>query len=87
MTTYHNTSTPAHHAWQAGDVVRLGDYPFADAVILGFNDEGYARLARPYVYASSAGTTCATALTGVEMIDMINLTRFAFTKVCSGRVT
>lgn len=86
--TFHHTSSPAHHAWQAGDVVRLGTFAFADATILGFNDDGRARLARPYVYATSTGTTAPTPLTGVEIIDQVNLTLIGagYTKVCSNRV-
>jgi hypothetical protein len=86
--TFHHARSPKHHAWEAGDVVRLGDYAFADATILGFNDDGYARLARPYVYATGTGSTCTTPLTGVEIIDQLDLTRFGagYTKVAIGRV-
>lgn len=83
--TYHNTNAPAHHAWEAGDVVRLGDWSFADAVILGFNNEGRALLARPYLYASGVGSTGPTAMTGVELVDDMDLTRGHYKKLDSGR--
>ncbi len=85
-TSYHNTTSPQAHVWEAGDVVRInGESPFMDAVVLGFNDKGYAKLARPYVYASSVGTTGPTALAGVEYIEMVDLTRANWTKVASSR--
>lgn len=57
--------------FHAGDVVRSrlmdGNFSaFCDAVLLGFTEDGYAKLARPYVYASSVGTVGPTVLTGVE---------------------
>lgn len=54
------------HGRKAGDVIRCGTYAFADCVILGFNEAGDAKLARPYTFASGVGTTGPTALTGVE---------------------
>lgn len=54
----------------AGDVIRLFDGPFGDGVILGFNDISEARVARPYVYASSTGTTGPVGLTGVEYVTL-----------------
>jgi hypothetical protein len=52
----------------AGDVVRMKSWGgFADATILGFDGNGNARVARPYLYASGVGTTCPTSLVGVEM--------------------
>ena len=50
----------------AGDVIRLGDWAFADAVILGFNNDGDALLHRPYLYAGSIGTTGPVPLLGSE---------------------
>jgi hypothetical protein len=48
-------------ALKAGDVIRV--WPpgtaFGDAVILGFDVDGNAKVSRPYVYASSVGTTMA----------------------------
>lgn len=68
--SFHRTeSAIPGHSLKAGDVLRLFDGPFADAVILGFNDIQEARLARPYLYAGSAGTTGPVALTGVEYIN------------------
>lgn len=68
--------------WRAGDVIRrntlsvahaLGvpvqHLAFSDAVILGFNNEGVVRISRPYVYASSVGTTGPTPLLGCEDIN------------------
>lgn len=52
--------------WHAGDVVRFGDWPFADAVVLGFDDEDNALTERPYAYASSVGTTGPSVLLGHE---------------------
>lgn len=52
--------------YKAGDLIRLGNWPFADAVILGFDDDGYAELHRPYIYASSVGTTGPSPLLGHE---------------------
>lgn len=54
----------------AGDVIRVFDGPFGDAVILGFSDEGECRLSRPYVYASGVGTTGPTPLLGAETYSM-----------------
>lgn len=61
--------------YKAGNVVRpkVNAYPFSDSVICGFTGNGYCRLARPYVFASNVGTTCAGALTGVEYINMISV--------------
>lgn len=85
MSTYHHDSSPTHHAWKAGDVVRLGSWPFADATVLGFNDDGYAKLARPYVYASSVGSV-PSPLTGVEIMDMVDLVRSGYECVDHGRI-
>lgn len=54
------------HGRKAGDVVRAGSDAFMDCVILGFNEAGDAKLARPYAYVSGVGTTAPTVLTGVE---------------------
>lgn len=52
--------------WHAGDVIRFGEWPFADAVVLGFDDEDNALTERPYAYASSVGTTGPSVLLGSE---------------------
>lgn len=54
----------------AGDVIRLFDGPFGDAVILGFNDINEALVSRPYAYASCTGTTGPTVLTGAETLTL-----------------
>jgi hypothetical protein len=51
--------------------------PFSDAVVLG--PSGYEsatmapgfKLARPYVFASSTGTTCPTPLQGCEVFEVL----------------
>lgn len=76
-----------HHevlgSFKAGDVLRLFDGPFADAVILGFNDEGEMKVARPYAYVSSAGTTGPVPLTGVEIV-ILPRSQLGFCKTVTG---
>lgn len=68
---FHNTQSAVPGLTiNAGDVIRLFDGPFGDAVILGFNDIFEAKVSRPYVYASSVGTTGPVALTGVETLTL-----------------
>ena len=55
---------------KAGDVLRVFDGPFGDAVILGFNDAGDAKMARPYAYAHTVGTTGSTPLVGTEIYTL-----------------
>jgi hypothetical protein len=55
----------AYGDWKAGDVVRTFDGPFCNAVILGFTDDGLAKLARPYIYVSLPGIA-PNPLTGIE---------------------
>jgi len=43
--------------------------PFADAVILGSNGDNVI-LARPYLYATSVGTTAPSALVGYEKFEV-----------------
>ena len=87
MSYHHTTFTDSRGGnWRAGDVIRLGDWPFADAVVLGFDDEGYASLARPYVYTSGAGTTGPMPLTGVENMTGVRI-RPTDNRVTEGRVT
>lgn len=67
--TFHHVTHAASGALLgAGDVIRIFDGPFGDAVILGFNEAGEAKLARPYAFASSVGTTSPTGLLGAESI-------------------
>jgi len=54
----------------AGDVLRVFGGPFGDAVILGFNDAGDAKMARPYVYAHNVATTGPTPLVGTEIYTL-----------------
>lgn len=63
--SYHNDVSKSGR-YHAGDVVRLGEWPFADAVVLGFDDDDNALTERPYAYASSVGTTGPVVLTGHE---------------------
>lgn len=64
--------------YQAGDVIRIfadSNDPFSDCIILGFSQpdkhgDVYVKLARPYAYASSIGTTGPTVLTGAEVFEM-----------------
>ena len=75
-TTYHVTSvTRGDVTLNAGDVIRLGSMinsksAFIDAVILGFASHGFAKISRPYVYASCVGTTGATPLVGCETFEV-----------------
>lgn len=63
------TETP--RVLHAGDVVRMNDFgAFADSVILGFDGEGLAKVSRPYVYASSVGTTGPVPLIGTETYEL-----------------
>ena len=62
--------------WRAGDVVRVLDGPFGDAVVLGFDDNDNALVERPYAYASSVGTTGPTVLLGHERIVYPTLDSF-----------
>ena len=69
MTSFHHETIQIEgKPVSAGDVLRLFDGPFGDGVILGFNDTDVAKVARPYVYAGSVGTTGPVALTGTEYI-------------------
>lgn len=71
--------------WQAGDVVRVFDGPFGDAVVLGFDDNDKALVERPYAYASCVGTTGPTVLLGHERI--VYPTLDTFVKVGKARTT
>jgi hypothetical protein len=56
---------------KAGDVYRMNNWgAFGDCVILGFDGKGNVKVSRPYLYASSVGTTCATPLLGCETWEM-----------------
>jgi len=67
-TDYHtlHKGCPLH----AGDVIRVFDGPFCDAVILGFDEKGNAKLCRPYVYATGTGTTGPHGLLGSEVFEV-----------------
>lgn len=66
------------HTIRAGDVVRLGDYPYDCATVLGlatYKDpwgtwRWWAKLARPYAQVSCPGTTCPTPLLGCEVFEV-----------------
>lgn len=55
---------------RAGDVIRIFDGAFSDAVILGFNVDGDAKVSRPYAYAGNVGTTGPTTLLGAETLSL-----------------
>jgi hypothetical protein len=70
-TNYHRTECGE---FRVGDVIRLkADRgfrgAFSDMVILGFDEQGDALLARPYAYASGVGTQSPTPQTGVERVE------------------
>jgi len=79
-TSYHNT---ARGDFAAGQVVRVFNGVFGDAIVLGFNDDGWMKVGRPYAYASSVGTTGPVALTGVETI-MYPPSHFDLIKIVDG---
>lgn len=92
--TFHHDRTPdaTASALVAGDVIRLFDGAFGDAVILGFDDDNWAKLDRPYAYASGVGTTGPTVLLGHEpmIIRAIELARYEVVETNrrgGGRVT
>lgn len=66
-TSFHRTELGE---FKSGQVIRTFDGPFGDATVLGFNDNGDMKVARPYVYVSGAGTTGPTPLTGVETFSI-----------------
>lgn len=67
MSEFHHTKCSAPGLdLDAGDVIRVFDGPFNNAVILGFNEAGDARVSRPYAYASGVGTCGPTPLLGAE---------------------
>lgn len=76
---------------KAGDVVRLesaNGSAFMDAVILGFDAKGNVKLARPYVYASSVGTTGPVSLVGTEVFTTNAKSVAQYDKVIDhGRIT
>ncbi len=81
MSFHRDVSTSAR--WHAGDIIKLGDWPFSDAIVLGFDDEDNALVERPYAYAHGVGTTSPNVLLGHERIVYANLDRF--TKIGTSR--
>lgn len=73
--------------WRAGDVARVFDGPFGDAVVLGFDDEDNALVQRPYAYASCVGSTGPSVLLGHERIVYPPAALYRFAKVGDGRTT
>lgn len=78
--------------WKVGDMARNKNkdmlYPFSDHVILGFSEDGYAKVSRPYVYASGIGTTCPTPLLGCETYELsVNALTTCYDKIGRGRTT
>ena len=84
--SFHNDVSKSGR-YRAGDVIRFGEWPFADATILGFDDEDNALTERPYAYAASTGTTGPTVLLGSErgVYSAVVLDRYV--KVGDKRVT
>ena len=69
-----NGKASAEYIRKAGQVVRMPySGAYQDCTILGFrqDDDGcyWVRLARPYCFASSVGTTAPTALVGFELFE------------------
>lgn len=67
----------AEGTFRAGDVLKgIGsEYPWSQCIILGFSNPNkhgdvYAKMARPYVYASCVGTTSPGPLMGVEEFEV-----------------
>lgn len=74
---------------RAGDVWSMNSWgAFADVLILGFSADGETKVARPYAYASSTGTTGPVALLGMEVYTL-PVTHIVenFTKKGDGRLT
>jgi hypothetical protein len=84
MTAFHHEISKCKR-WRAGDVVRVFDGAFSDAVVLGFDAKGDALVQRAYAYASCVGTTGPTVLLGSERIVYPSLD--CFEKVGEGRVS
>ncbi len=80
--SFHLTQSGFH---RAGDVVRVFDGAFGDAVILGFNDQGDAKVSRPYAYVSCAGTTGPNPLLGSEVYTLPG--KYLKEPVATGRTT
>lgn len=91
-TTSRHFALEASGSWQAGDVVRNKNqdmlYPFSDHVILGFSEDGQARVSRPYLYASGVGTTGPIPLLGCETYELsVNALTACYDKIGRGRTT
>jgi hypothetical protein len=56
----------------AGDVYKMNNWgAFADVVVMGFDAaNAQVQLSRPYLYASSVGTTAPTPLLGCETYEL-----------------
>jgi len=59
----------------AGDVVKLFDDAFGDAVVLGFTERDkhgsiFVKLARPFASATLVGTTCASVALQYEDVEV-----------------
>ena len=81
--SYHG-DTSACGQFHKGDVLRLFNGPFSDGVILGFDESGSFKVARPYVYASEVGSA---PLIGTEMIEYPPTTLTRVERVDTGRIT
>lgn len=69
-TFHHITHAASGTVLAAGDIIRIFDGPFGDSIILGFRNDGEAKVSRPYAYASSVGTTGPTVLLGAETLTL-----------------
>lgn len=92
MAYYRTFDLEASGSWQAGDVARNKNKdmlsPFSDHVILGFSEDGQARVSRPYLYASGVGTTGPTPLLGCETYELsVNALTEYYEKIGRGRIT
>jgi hypothetical protein len=67
-----------------GDVFRMGEWPFADAVVTKIEDNDRYTLSRPYMYASEYGHP----LVGFEPITHLSKSLLVgYKKIDSGRVS
>jgi hypothetical protein len=100
--SYHSWEHATHHSidsievngksFKSGDVVRLNAMhrtgsAFCDAVILGFSPQNSVKIARPYAYASLAGTACASVMLGSETFTITLDSMMEFDTVISGNYT
>jgi hypothetical protein len=61
-----------------GDVYRMGDWPFADVIVVAVNDNDTVDLARPYVYASSVARHPWIGVEFMEQVSFETLGHYKF---------